>query len=139
MSHLAAILPPTEAPVSAQVEDPLLIAVSSPVGGIATHYGAGYSGQTLACGGVYIAGDPTIIAVGSAREGEWGCGAYLNVCGVAGCITGTRLDSCPGCGRYHIDLSEAGMYRVCGPEANVCDVTIQLMRRLEVAATPPPQ
>jgi hypothetical protein len=85
-----------------------------------------------------VPNDPTIIAVGTARDGEWGCGAFLSVCGAAGCITGTRQDSCPGCGRYHIDLSEAGMGRVCGADADVCDVTIQLMRR-QVVATPPPQ
>ena len=83
--------------------------------------------------------DPTIIAVGSARDIEWGCGASLNVCGSVGCITGMRQDSCPGCGRYHIDLSEAGMSRVCGTDADVCDITIQLMRRQAVASPPPPQ
>ena len=101
--------------------------ISSTIEGIATHYGYSYSGQTMGCGGVYSPSDPRIIAVGTAREGVWGCGALLNVCGSGGCVVGIRQDSCPGCGRNHLDLSEAGIADVCGVGAEVCDITITAM------------
>jgi hypothetical protein len=110
--------------------------ISSPVQGIATHYGSSYGGQTMGCGGVYSSYDPRIIAVGTAREGTWSCGTLLNVCGSSGCVVGIRQDSCPGCERNHLDLSEAGIADVCGSGAEVCDITIQAM--IETQPTPSP-
>src|SRR5207249_7583931 len=97
------------------------------VGGFATHYGAQYEGQTLGCGGFYRSADPSIIAVGPAREGDWPCGQPLRVCGAAGCLTGTRQDGCPGCTAYVIDLSEAGLAAVCGVATGSCPVTIEVV------------
>src|SRR5262249_40204791 len=99
----------------------------APVAGYATHYGASYTGESLACGGLYAPADPTILAVGPAHYGDWGCGATLRVCGVAGCLTGTRQDSCPGCVFNVLDLSEAGIALVCGPGTGACSVMIELM------------
>ena len=101
----------------------------------ATHYCRGYAdcsyaGQPLGCGnGVYDPYDPTIVAVGPSRYAEWPCGTKLRVCAretfpslqggpflggyqelvVPGmwCINVARQDSCPGCGHYLLDLSEA--------------------------------
>jgi hypothetical protein len=108
-----------------QVPDLGLIPVGTPVHGIVTHYGASYSGQPLACGGVYQSSNPAIIAVGPGRDAEWPCGTAIEVCGPAGCVLTTRQDSCPGCGRFHADLSEAGIEIACGGGAGVCEVTFQ--------------
>jgi hypothetical protein len=94
---------------------------------LATHYGPAYQGQPLGCGtGYYSSDDPAIVAVGPSRYGEWFCGQTLRVCGAAGCITGTRQDSCPGCDGSVIDLSEAGIATVCGAGTDVCRVTIEI-------------
>ena len=97
------------------------------IAGWVTHYGESYQGQSLGCGtGVYRSDDPTIIAVGPARYGEWPCGTHLRICGPAGCIEATRQDACPGCSANVWDLAEAGFGAVCGPEASgSCEVTIE--------------
>ena len=95
--------------------------------GRVTHYGESYNGQQLGCpgSGLYSSANPGIIAVGPADYGRWPCGVELNVCGPGGCITGWRIDACPGCGVAQLDLSEAGFAAVCGPEASgSCKVTI---------------
>ena len=118
--------------------------------GTATHYGESYNGQPLGCAGagVYDSDDPTIVAVGPARYMDWQCGQRLVVCArheawrnrvVSGdeglrsspdllpevrCILAVRVDSCPGCGANHIDLSERGIAIVCGAGAGRCDVLI---------------
>jgi hypothetical protein len=90
-----------------------------------THYGESFNGYGLGCGtGYYSSDNPTIIAVGPAREGEWPCGTPLQVCGPAGCIEAFRQDGCPGCTAYVIDLSEAGIAGVCGVDASVCSATV---------------
>jgi hypothetical protein len=99
----------------------------STISGVVTRYGRSYAGQSLGCGtGVYDPEEPAIIAVGPSRNSDWPCGAVLRVCGPGGCIVGVRHDSCPGCGPYVIDLSEAGIEIVCGyAGASSCPVRIQ--------------
>jgi hypothetical protein len=82
----------------------------------------------MACGGFYVSHDTSITAVSLARDAEWECGVHLEVCGRSGCLRAVRQDSCPGCDRNHVDLSEAGIVQVCGDAADLCDVTIQPMR-----------
>jgi hypothetical protein len=91
-----------------------------------THYGESYNGYKLGCGiGAYASSNPTIVAVGLEREAEWPCGTLLEICGPGGCQVVSRQDGCPGCGAYVLDLSEAGIARVCGPGAGVCRATVQ--------------
>ncbi|HLF77373.1 MAG TPA: hypothetical protein VJB57_07760 [Dehalococcoidia bacterium] len=106
--------------------EPVLELVGPVMSGIATRYGTRFSGRSLGCGtGVYRSDNPQIIAVGPARSREWGCGTLLQVCGKAGCLTGVRVDGCPGCGPNHLDLSESGIALVCGDMADYCRVQIQ--------------
>lgn len=106
----------------------------SGVSGEVTHYGAAYNGGTMGCqhtaesrarvienGGygdrIYRSGDPSIAA--SAYDLTTGarpypCGTVLSVSGPAGRIFVVIQDACPGCGWYHLDLSEEGITRVCG-------------------------
>ena len=94
------------------------------IAGVATRYGESYNNQPLGCGGgVYSSDDPSIIAVGPTDYATWPCGTPLTVCGVLACINGIRQDSCPGCGPGHVDLSEAGLWRVCESRGR-CEVTI---------------
>jgi len=79
--------------------------------------------------GVYSSEDETIAAVGPAHDAEWPCGADLRICGPAGCAVVQRKDGCPGCSAYVIDLSEAGVLKVCGPGSGVCRARIQPMAR----------
>ena len=98
------------------------------IDGWATTYGSAYEGKTTGCGTVYHDDDPSIIAVGPAFYARWPCGTRLRVCGPVGCLTGTRVDSCPGClGRgAWVDLSAAGLSAVCGPGS--CAVTVEEVR-----------
>jgi hypothetical protein len=109
------------------------------VQGAVTHYGASYSGQPMACGGLYLPENPTIIAVGPDHYAEWPCGTFMVVCGSAGCLVGVRQDSCPGCTAGVLDLSEAGIAIVCGPGTGTCSTTahalkIQVLSSEEAAA-----
>ena len=106
----------------------MLVAISSPIEATATRYGASYNGSTLGCGGTYVSGDSSIIAVGGRRDGEWPCGTLIQVCGPNGCLYGLRQDSCPGCSAFHVDLSEAGIALTCGAGTDVCDVRVQALR-----------
>lgn len=107
----------------------------------ATHYGKSYEGQPLGCGLLYHSDDPGILAVGPSRYTEWPCGTRLLVCGesspslvvtgqntvsmwVPRCISVVRVDSCPGCGHWLVDLSETGIEAVC-PGQDVCQVWIE--------------
>lgn len=100
--------------------------LSAPMFGVVTHYGASYQDQPMGCDGTpYDTNNDTIIAVGPQHYSEWPCGTQLMVCGLAGCTLGVRQDGCPGCGPGHLDLSEAGIARVCGPGSGYCRVTIQ--------------
>ena len=94
--------------------------------------------------GVYDSTDASILAAPPERYREWPCGTILRICtsnrdkgggtleeqppllqgaflgdievwpsGVR-CLYARRVDSCPGCGKSHIDLSEAGLWGLCG-------------------------
>jgi hypothetical protein len=106
-------------------ESPGVVRLGDAIKGIVTHYGASYQGSTLACGGAYDTDDPSIIAVGYGRGAAMPCGTYIQVCGPGGCIVGQRQDTCPGCGPFVIDLSEAGIAAVCGDGAGRCEATFQ--------------
>jgi len=123
------------APLEGEAEEDIsLIPLGPAVDGIVTHYGAQYNGRPLGCGtGLYASENATILAVGPARDKEWSCGTLISVCGAAGCILTIRHDSCPGCGRNHVDLSEAGIALVCGDAAARCRVQLQ---RVLVEVTP---
>lgn len=83
---------------------------------LATRYGVQYNGQTMGCGGTYTSGNSSILAVGPSRYGEIPCGTGVTLTnpntGVQ--LSVLRVDSCPGCGYGHIDLSEAGIAILCG-------------------------
>ena len=98
--------------------------------GRVTHYGESYNGQELGCGtGVYRSDDVGIVAVSPVQYSAWPCGTMLRVCGGDGCIDGSRQDACPGCERYQLDLSEAGITIVCGSEeVGTCPVTIEVIQ-----------
>lgn len=99
------------------------------IDGEATRYGESYNGLPLGCGtGDYSSGDTDIVAVGPARYADWPCGTGFTICGSNSCILAHRQDACPGCGANHLDLSEAGIEAVCGPEVGRCEVTIEVMR-----------
>ena len=102
-----------------------------------THYGVGYNGQPMGCGGVYLSENPTIIAVGPDHYAEWPCGTFIVVCGPNGCIVGVRQDSCPGCSFGVLDLSEAGIEIVCGAGAGQCKTIAQAVT-VEVVHHEPP-
>lgn len=106
----------------------------SGVAGEVTHYGASYNGNTMGCqqtaesrariiesGGygdrIYRSGDASIAASAydlNTGARPYGCGAVLSVSGPVGEISVVVQDACPGCGWYHLDLSEEGITRVCG-------------------------
>jgi len=90
-----------------------------------THYGDSFAGQTLGCGGTYASDDGGIVAVGAERDAEWPCGTVLRVCGPGGCLVGERSDGCGGCSAYHVDVSEEGLYLVCGPGSGVCQASVE--------------
>ena len=101
--------------------------------GRATHYGESYNGLPLGCGtGDYRSENPRIVAVSPARYVEWPCGTRFEICGDRGCIEGERHDACPGCGRDHLDLSEAGIAAVCG-EVGTCAIRFRIV---EESVTP---
>lgn len=82
-----------------------------------THYGASYNGSPLGCTGrLYSSGDPSIVATAWRPDGSrtFPCGTVLRLSGPSGTILGVVQDACPGCGWYHLDLSEAGILAVCG-------------------------
>lgn len=96
----------------------------------ATHYGYSYHGQRMGCAnaGSYSSYDPTILAVGPSRYAEIPCGTQVQITGPAGTIITTRQDSCPGCSRNMIDLSEQGSIEVCGGRPHTCRVTMEILR-----------
>jgi len=103
-----------------------------------THYGASFNGHALGCGGAkYSSDNGGIVAVGPERDAEWPCGTVLRVCGPGGCLAGERQDGCPGCDAYHIDLSEEGLYLVCGPGSGVCRASVEVFTQTRVEAFTP--
>ena len=92
-----------------------------------THYGTRFSGRKLGCGdGLYASEDLTIVAVASDRNKQWRCGFLMEICGEGGCIIGMRLDTCPGCGTNHVDLTEEGLDAVCGKNKGVCQASLRV-------------
>lgn len=121
-----AVAEPIVVPATVLVSAPLEAAGA--LQGSATHYGAElYQGRTMACGGTYETSDATIVAVGADLGLSAPCGTAIRVCGAAGCVDGTRVDTCGGCRGAHVDLSEAGMLAVCGAFGR-CDVTVAIER-----------
>ena len=107
---------------------------SAPVGELykATRYGEQYNGGPLYCGGTYWSDDIGILAI-NPQYHDWPCGTRLEVCAPLDasstvdwsdtelgdlrdmrCIGVVRVDTCPGCGPYHLDLSESGIAVLCG-------------------------
>jgi hypothetical protein len=125
-------------PITTALAEVLVIPVSPVYEGLATHYGVQYNGSIMGCmGEPYSSDNETIIAVGAVHNAEWPCGTQMRVCGLAGCIVGSRQDSCPGCGAYHLDLSEAGIMLACGDQAHVCRVGIeQVLLEYQAPETP---
>lgn len=112
---------------------------------IATRYGVQYEGQPLGCPGgfipagrpdlLYHSDDAAIMAAPPSREGDMPCGIVFRITNPrnGAQLVVYRVDSCPGCGHNHVDLSEAGMSVLCGvayPET--CDrldgLTIERLR-----------
>jgi hypothetical protein len=103
-----------------------LIPIDSLDGAWVTHYGESFNGQTLGCDtGLYSSDDASIVAVGPSHDAEWPCGTVLRICGPGGCLVAQRADGCPGCGAYHVDLSEKGLLLVCGPGSGVCQARVE--------------
>lgn len=94
-----------------------------PAHGRATHYGEAFTGHGMSCGAPYDPSDETIIAVAAEQDEAAPCGTVIFACGHAGCVTGTRQDTCGGCGAFDLDLSEAGMLKVCGTDASSCEIS----------------
>jgi len=100
--------------------------INSIEGAWVTHYGESFNGQAMGCTAEpYSSDDASIVAVGPSREAEWPCGTVLRICGPGGCIIAEREDGCPGCGDYHVDLSEEGLLLVCGPGSGVCQASVE--------------
>lgn len=92
---------------------------------MATRYGDGrprgdgtfepnYNGQTMGCGGIYDSNNPAIVAVPYALNAAMPCGTPLRITSPYGSLMAFRTDTCPACGSNHIDLSESGLYILCG-------------------------
>lgn len=105
----------------------------------ATRYGESYNGSGFGCWvngapvGYYSSDDPSILAAPPARYAEWPCGTELEVCYGDRCLSVVRVDSCPGCGPNHVDLSEAGLWYLC---RDACGVLHGITIRLRIP-TPP--
>lgn len=91
---------------------------------VATRYGVQFNGQGMYCPpyAPYLSTDETIIAV--SETSLYSCGNRLVVVGSFGYIVGTVQDRCGGCGQQHIDLSEAGLWKICGDQADRCEVKV---------------
>jgi hypothetical protein len=95
---------------------------------VATRYGTSYENSPLGCPAytlpagrpdrLYHSSDPQILAAPPARYREWECGQGLWIVNPKNGrrLYVVRVDSCPGCGPMHVDLSEAGMAYLAGVE-----------------------
>lgn len=94
---------------------------------VATRYGFPeyYNGRQMACqgSGNYQSDNINIIAV-NLTTSRYSCGDHLVIAGAYGIIDGWVVDNCPGCGPDHVDLSDAGLWKICGDQAGVCDVMV---------------
>jgi hypothetical protein len=116
--------------IAASIEPPTPI--TEPMASLVTHYGESFNGSILGCGtGYYSSDNPSIVAVGPARDGEMPCGTLLQICGSGGCITAQRQDACPGCSPILFDLSESAFAAVCGQPSGVCEATVSVMLACE--------
>lgn len=122
-------VPPTPTPVPQPTATtaPVVQIPRSGFAGEVTHYGESFNGLPMACGGTYWSRDLSIAAVAyPSRNSDWPCGTPLQVSGPNGSIRVVRTDSCPGCHANQLDLSEAGMYAVCGYLGR-CPVWIEVL------------
>ena len=94
------------------------------VAGQVTRYADSLEGNTMACGGAFDQDNPYIVAVSLEYDTAWPCGTPLEICGTAGCITSIRTDTCAGCPGAHIDMTRAGVDRLCGNQSG-CDVVMR--------------
>ena len=98
--------------------------------------------------GLYHSVDPTILAVGYTDAARWPCGTELRVCAPQQeankgrllpwsendlselwCLIVVRVDTCPGCGSGHLDLSESGLWHLCGWQCDRLDgLTVEEIR-----------
>lgn len=115
--------------VTMQPNDVSVESTSPTEQGRATHYGASYNGRNMGCAGAgrYYSDDPYILAISPALYQQVPCGTYVTITGPAGTLTTPRTDSCPGCTRNLLDLSEAGSTIVCG-RPSTCNVTFTILR-----------
>jgi len=103
---------------------------------LATRYGESYNGRPFGCFdlvrgipvGVYSSDEPSILAVSPPRYTEWPCGTELELCSQLACLNVVRVDSCPGCGANHVDLSESGIAHLCGGDS--CDILRNISYRV---------
>ena len=93
---------------------------------VVTYYHDSLHGLPMACFlySPYRREDITVLAIGTYHYEQWPCGTKLRITGPPGTISVVRSDSCPGCGKHYLDLSEAGMVAVCG-ELGKCRVKIE--------------
>jgi LysM repeat protein len=112
---------PSPAPVSATpVPGGLFITLT------ATPYSDSLAGHGLGCqnAGAYDPNDLSVLAFGLPLGTQFPCGSRFEVCGPGGCITGTRKDTCPGCGANALDVSRAAFRLLCGT-VNACSVRLR--------------
>lgn len=104
--------------VAALVVSPVCVA------SVATHYGEDYNGQQLGCAGsgLYESANSTIVAVG--YNSQFKCNDHLLIGGPLGTIETWVSDTCPGCVGDNVDLSEAGIAKVCGEGVDICEIVI---------------
>lgn len=101
---------------------------------VATRYGFPeyYNGRQMGCqgSGNYQSDNINIIAVNQ-EISPYGCGDHLLVVGPYGYLDGWVVDQCGGCTEHHVDLSDAGLWRVCGDQAGRCTVYVTELSDLQ--------
>ena len=84
-------------------------------------YGHEFDGGVMACGGVYSADDPTVVATNG-----WPCGAVLNICAVGRCVLVTVRDR-GRMGPGQLDLSAAAFQHLATLGVGVLSATLQVV------------